>query len=79
MLISLLLKYLSYYTKHNRRKINKNQSIDITFHQKGKHFSKTDCRELQGILRTAKLLANLFPFVSWSNSCTVYRTSSGMS
>ena len=32
------------------------QSKDTTFHQKGKHFSKTDRRELQGILRTAKLL-----------------------
>ena len=55
MLVSLLLK-LSYHTKHNRRKINMDQSKDTTFHQKGKHFSKTDRRELQGILRTAKLL-----------------------
>lgn len=32
------------------------QPKDTTFHQKGKHFSKTDRRELQGILRTARLL-----------------------
>ena len=36
------------------------QSKDTTFHQKGKHFSKTDRRELQGILRTAKLLGQSF-------------------
>ena len=77
MLVSLLLK-LSYHTKHNRRKINMDQSKDTTFHQKGKHFSKTDRRELQGILRTAKLLGQ-FPFVSWPNSCTVHRTPSGTS
>ena len=78
MLVSLLLK-LSYHTKHNRRKINMDQSKDTTFHQKGKHFSKTDRRELQGILRTAKLLGQSLSLRKRPNSCTVHRTPSGTS
>ena len=59
MLVSLLLR-LSHHTKSNRRKINMDQSKDTTFHQKGKHFSQSDRRELQGILRTAKQLGQSF-------------------
>ncbi len=43
------------------------QPKDITFHQKGKLLSKTECRELQGILRTVRLLGQRFLFVSWQN------------
>lgn len=59
MLVSLLLR-LSHHTKSNRRKINMDQSKDTTFHQKGKHFSQSDRRELQGILRTARHLGRAF-------------------
>ncbi len=41
------------------------QPKDTTFHQE--HFSKTDRREVQGILRTAGLLDHVFLFVSWQS------------
>ncbi len=34
---------------------NMDQSKDITIHAKGKHFSKADRQELQGILRFARV------------------------